>query len=162
MSRGEILRAPETPVQSEHDGKRRGRVKKGLGAAAVILTATSAAMGLGGCTSAADKVSENLSTAADNFEIERRIIFLNGVTDKIPLVIEGRCSIHSDNTDHQLEVTCKSGPNAYKKHFLGLSDNMSYVVEQLGTADADEYRTRVILRPETAVPDFELNTSSGN
>ena len=121
------------------------------------------ALGLfaGACSSSADEVSYNLSQAADEFEIERRIIFINGITDEIPLVIEGRCSIEVDGSDKQLEVTCKDGEDDFKKHFLGLSDNMSYIVEQIEGADVSEFRSRVIIKPEALIPDFELNTSVG-
>ena len=61
--------------------------------------------------------SNNLSRAADNFEIARRIVFLNGITDTYLLSIEGLCSIEDQN--NQLEVTCRVGEREYKKHFLG-------------------------------------------
>ena len=63
-----------------------------------------------GCTSQADVVSRNLSTAAEEFEISRRIVMFNGITDNYLLSIEGRCSIEVDALDNQLEVTCKVGP----------------------------------------------------
>lgn len=116
------------------------------------------------CTdSKADIASHNLSKAAEQFEIERRIVFFNGITDKYLLTVEGRCSVEtSDSALHgSLEVTCKVGPSAYKKHFLGLSDNVSYFVEQTEAANVDEYHYRVIFRPETLVPDIEINTSGG-
>lgn len=112
-----------------------------------------------GCSDAG-VASKNLSKAADNFEIERRIIFFNGITDEYLLTIEGRCSIKVDGNDSQLEVTCKVGEDDYKKHFLGLSDNVTYFVEQTETADVDVYRYRVIFKPETIIPDFEFKTSN--
>lgn len=117
-------------------------------------------LGLAGCASDADIASENLSQAAEQFEVERRVVFFNGITDKYLLSIEGRCSIETDTADGQLEVTCKTGPHAYKKHFLGLSDNVSYFVEQLKTAQADEFHYRVIFKPESIVPDVDLRTSA--
>jgi hypothetical protein len=108
---------------------------------------------------AADVVSENLSTAADQFEIDRRVVFFNGITDTYLMTIEGRCSITDEGK--QLEVTCKVGDEQYKKHFLGLSDNVSYFVEQVQGAKADAYRYRVIFRPETIIPDPEIDTSGG-
>lgn len=108
-----------------------------------------------GCTSKADRVSDNLSAAADNFEIQRRIVFINGITDKYLMVIEGRCSLGNSDQPGELSVTCKIGPDAYKKHFLGLSDNVTYFVEQLEVADADEYRYRVFFRPESLLPDID-------
>lgn len=115
------------------------------------------ALALGACSSDADVASHNLSKAAEQFEIERRVVFFNGITDEYLLVVEGRCSIEDENA--QLEVTCKVGPDAFKKHFLGLSDNVSYFAEQTETADADEYRYRVIFKPESLVPSVDLETS---
>lgn len=115
----------------------------------------SGALALAGCTSKADRVSNNLSTAADNFEIQRRIVFINGITDKYLMVIEGRCSLGNFDAERELSVTCKIGENAYKKHFLGLSDNVTYFVEQLEVADASEYHYRVFFRPESLIPDID-------
>lgn len=113
---------------------------------------------LTGCSTAAEVASQNLSTAAEEFEVERRIVFFNGITDTNLMEIVGRCSI--EDQGNQLEVTCKIGDNEYKKDFLGLSDNVSYFVEQVGIVDADEYRYRVVFRPEQLVPAFDLNTSN--
>jgi len=115
---------------------------------------------LGACSSDADVASSNLSKAAEQFEIDRRVVFFNGITDTYLLSIEGRCSIEGGQTD-QLAVTCKIGPDAYKKHFLGLSDNVTFFVEQLESADVDVYHYRVIFRPESIVPDVDLETSGG-
>jgi hypothetical protein len=76
------------------------------------------------------------------------------------LTIEGKCSITDEEV--QLEVTCKIGDDAYKKHFLGLSDNVTYFVEQLETADVSAYHYRVMFRPETIVPEIDLETSIEN
>jgi len=108
---------------------------------------------LAACSTDADVASRNLSVSAEQFEIERRVVFFNGITDAYLLSIEGRCSI--EDQGNQLEVTCKIEENAYKKHFLGLSDNVSYFVEQLETADVSEYRYRVIFKPAVIVPDID-------
>jgi hypothetical protein len=105
------------------------------------------------CDSDADVASNNLSKAADQFEINRRIIFLNSITDKYLLVIEGKCSIADEG--NQLEVTCKVGDNAYKKHFLGLSNNVTYLCEQLESANVSTYHYRVIFKPEAIIPDID-------
>lgn len=119
-----------------------------------------AVLALAGC-SEAETTSLNLSKAADNFEVQRRIVFFNGITDTYLLSVEGLCSIRADSVDSQLEVTCKVSPTAYKKHFLGLSDNVSYFVEQLEGVEADPFRYRVFFRPESIVPDIDLQTSGG-
>lgn len=114
------------------------------------------ALALSGC-SQADTASRNISRAADQFEIERRIVFFNGITDTYLLSIEGLCSITADNTDSQLEVTCKTGPVEYRKHYLGLSDNVSYFSEQIEDANVDPYHYKVIFRPSTIIPDIDLD-----
>lgn len=111
---------------------------------------------LGACTEA-DTVSENLSREADSFNVERRVVFFNGITDTYLLTIEGRCSITDEG--EQLEVTCKIGEDGYKKHFLGLSDNVSYFVEQTDAEGVDPYHYKVIFRPESIIPDIDLQTS---
>lgn len=113
------------------------------------------ALGLGACTDA-QIASQNLSKAADMFEIQRRIVFYNGITDSYMLTIEGNCSIKKDKMDIQLEVTCKTGPKDYKKHFLGISDNVTYFVEQIDGADVSVYRYRVVFKPSAIIPDIEM------
>ena len=93
------------------------------------------------------------------FEINRRVVFYNGITDSYILTVEGRCSIYDDG--NQLELTCKTGPDSYKKHFLGLSDNVTYFAEQLEGEDVSVYRYRVIFKPEAIVPDIDFETSLG-
>ena len=110
-----------------------------------------------GCNSDANIASRNLSKAADMFEIDRRIVFYNGITGEYLLSMEGRCSI-SDNRN-QLEVTCKTGPGAFKKHFLGLSDNVTYFAEQLDSIGVSVYHYRVIFKPQSIIPNIDLRTS---
>lgn len=112
---------------------------------------------LAGC-SEADTVNHNISKSADSFEVQRRIVFFNGITDKYLLTVEGLCSL--DVTDaNNLQVTCKVGPEEYKRHYLGLSDNVSYFAEQLEPKKEDPFRYKVLLRPESILPDIDLQTS---
>ena len=111
---------------------------------------------LAGCVDDATVASQNLSTAANMFEINRRVIFYNGITDAYMLTIEGLCSIEKDNSDQQLEVTCKVGPQQFKKHFLGISDNVTYFVEQLEPAETSTYHYRVVFKPQSIVPDVDF------
>ena len=120
------------------------------------------AMILSACESDADIASRNLSTAADQFEIERRIVFYNGITDTYMLVVEGRCSLGNNDSARQRTVTCKTGPNSYKRHFLGLSDNVTYFAEQLESANVSAYHYRVIFKPQSIVPNIDLETSIAN
>lgn len=121
-------------------------IKIGIGLGAVMLA-------LAGCTDA-EVASSNLSKAADNFEINRRIVFYNGITGEYMLTIEGLCS--QTHTDKKLAVTCKTGRNEYKKHFLGLSDNVTYFSEQMEAADVNVYRYRVTFKPLVIVPSLDI------
>lgn len=112
-----------------------------------------------GCDTDASVASRNLSKAADMFEIDRRIVFYNGITGDYMLTIEGRCSITPNGG--KLDVTCKTGANEFKKHFLGLSDNVTYFAEQMGTANVSVYNYRVIFKPEALLPNIDLETSIG-
>lgn len=114
---------------------------------------------LAACTSEADTVSHNISKSADSFEVQRRIVFFNGITDKYLLTIEGLCSLGNNDKERELTVTCKVGEKAYKKHFLGLSDNVSYLVEQTDAVSADPFHYRILFRPESIIPDIDLQTS---
>ena len=111
---------------------------------------------LAGCSTEANLASSNLSAAADQFEIERRIVFYNGITDSYIFVVEGRCSIDSSENPKKLTVTCKTGPGSYKKDFLGLSDNVTYFAEQLESADVSSYHYRVMFKPASIVPFVDL------
>ena len=114
-----------------------------------------AAIGLAGCANDADVASRNLSQAADNFEINRRVVFYNGITNDYILTIEGLCSLDNSVTKN-LKVTCKTGPGAYKKHFLGLSDNVTYFAEQIEAAKASTYFYRVTFKPSVILPSIDV------
>ena len=110
---------------------------------------------LTGCNDA-DIASRNLSKAADMFEVTRRIVFYNGITGDYMLTIEGLCSLGNQDKAGELSVTCKLGPSTYKKHFLGLSDNVTYFVEQVDPVAASPYHYRVIFKPLAIIPDIEV------
>lgn len=114
-----------------------------------------------GCSPPADIASRNLSQAADNFEVNRRVIFYNGITGGYMLTIEGLCSLGNNDSAGKLTVTCKTGPTAYKKHFLGLSDNVTFFVEQLEPSKVSTYHYRVMFRPQEIVPDIDFQGDLG-
>jgi hypothetical protein len=122
---------------------------------AALLAATTLTLGLGACSSDADVASSNLSKAADNFEVPRRIVFYNGITDKYILEVQGYCSIGNHDDAGQLSVTCKTGPGEFKKHFLGLSDNVTFFAEQLAPKSVSTNFYRVFFKPSTIVPDVD-------
>jgi hypothetical protein len=124
---------------------------------ALATIALSSVTLLTACQDDAKVASYNLSKAADNFEVTRRVVFMNGITDNYMLEIVGLCSI--EDQTNQLEVTCKTGPDAFKKHFLGLSDNVTYFVEQLEARDVNLYHYRVTFKPQGIIPDVDLRLS---
>ena len=111
---------------------------------------------LAACERDADVASRNLSKAADMFEIDRRIVFYNGITGDYILTIEGKCSLGNYDSSGQLSVTCKTGPAAFKKHFLGLSDNVTFFAEQLETSDVSVFHHRIIFKPQTIIPEVDF------
>lgn len=131
------------------------RIRLGAAALATALVA----LGASGCSSDADVASSNLSKAADNFEVQRRIVFYNGITGQYILAVEGLCSLGNFDDAGQLSVTCKTSPTAYKKHFLGLSDNVTYFAEQLDEKNVSAYHYRVVFKPEQVIPDLDVRTS---
>ena len=106
---------------------------------AIIMTIVVLMCVATGCTMPeADKVNHNMSVAADNFNCERRITVYNARTDKIILYVEGYMSI-SNNSHSELVVTCKVGPEEYKKDYIYLNDYTLYVVEDITGTHADPY-----------------------
>lgn len=116
------------------------------------------AMGISACgsKSAADTVSDNLSTEAENFKVQRKIVVVNTITDKVLFEVEGKCSIE---TPGQLVAICKHGEGDLRKHYLGTSDNVTWLVMQPNGVAVDEFRTKIIFRPESLIPDVDLVTS---
>jgi hypothetical protein len=119
----------------------------------VVLSLLAIAV-LFGCDTSANVASRNLSKAAEEFQIERRIVFYNGITDSYILSVEGRCSVEFKPL--KFEVTCKIDDNEYLKHYLGRSDNVFPFIEQLKSANVSTYRYKVIFKPSLIIPDIDL------
>ena len=107
---------------------------------------------LTGCGREAERVSYNVSQQADNFNVVRRLTVINTRSHKPMFELIGNFSLKVDHEDNQLEVTCETGKNEYKKHFVGLNDETAYVVEDIGGANVDKYKYEVNFLPETIQP----------
>ena len=105
------------------------------------------------CTEA-ENVNYNLSQAADNFEVVRRITVYNARTDMIIMEMEGLMSL-SNNSTSELVVTCKVGEDEYKKNYVYLNDYVIYVVEDISGTTTDPYHYKIHFY--TALPDIDLN-----
>jgi hypothetical protein len=124
-----------------------------------LLLAGAALLALAGCNEDDAKVaSRNLSKAADNFEIGRRVVFINGITDKYLFEITGLCSLDSGQSARSVTVTCKTD-KGFVKHILGLSDNVTFLVEQLKDAKVSVDMYRVTFKPSTIIPDIDIRGS---
>jgi len=106
------------------------------------------------CGSEAEKVNYNISQQADYFECERRITVYNARTDLIILTAEGYMSI-SNNSENELVVTCKVGPDQYKKNYIYLNDYTMYVVEDISGTHTDPYHYKLYFHTEV-LPDVEV------
>jgi hypothetical protein len=122
-------------------------------AALALITVSSI---FAGCSSDADIASHNLSKAADQFEVQRRVVFYNGITGEYILTVEGLCSIGNERDTSRVSIICKTSPSDYKKHFLGLSDNVTYFAEQLEANKTSTYHYKVIFKPSSIVPDVDV------
>ena len=107
----------------------------------------------GGCDSDAKVASDNLSKAADQFEVQRKIVGINTRTGDYLFYVEGRCSIERAG---DLIVTCKQGPNEYRKHYIGQATDVAWVSTQMDAIDVSVYHTRVVVKPEGLIPDIDL------
>lgn len=114
-------------------------------------------MGLGitACDDA-ELATSNIKKAADNFEVNRRIVFYNGITDSYILTIEGKCSVDLNQSKTAFNVICKTGENEYKRHTLVLSDNTTAFVEQIEPNKASDNFYRVTFKPSVLIPDIDV------
>ena len=118
----------------------------------VLIGVALAGLLLSGCREA-DKVSYNISLEADNFNTIRQITVINCIKGDVLFQMTGKMSINADTTDNQLEVTVEDEYGRYRKHFIGLSDNVTYVVEDItDTNKISEYRYTLNFNPKMWIP----------
>lgn len=105
-----------------------------------------------GCGSKAEKVSSNLSQKADNFNDIRQVTVINCLHDDVLFQMTGKMSITTDTKDNQLEIIVEDEKGEYKKHFIGLSDNVTYVVEDITAGDVSKYKYTLNFNPKMWIP----------
>ena len=123
-----------------------------------LLLALALPFALAACDDAATVADRNITRAADNFEIHRRVVFINGITGQYILSVEGLCALSNGETARSVRVTCKTAPGEFLRHQIGLSDNVTFMAEQLRDVRASEFRYRVSFNPLAVVPDIHLRT----
>jgi hypothetical protein len=118
----------------------------------LILLAVTLVITTVGCSTEAEKLSYNLSQEADNFNVARQLTVIDCITGDVLFQMTGRISIKADTADNQLEVTVEDENGNYQKHFVGLSDNVTYVVEQLRSKSVDKYKYTLNYNPKMWIP----------
>lgn len=107
---------------------------------------------LAGCSTDAETVTYNIKQDAEQFKVIRRVVFMNNITGEYLFEAEGNCSVETNNTAKRLELTCKVGEEKYKVHYFGLSDNTSYIVEQMEWQEANKYKYKIVFKPDSIIP----------
>lgn len=105
-----------------------------------------------GC-SQASRVSSNLSKEADNFNIVRQLTVINCIEGDVLFQMTGKMSIYADRADNQLEIIVEDN-GTYVKHFVGLSDNVTYTVEDLnlGANEVSKFKYTLNFNPKMWLP----------
>ena len=107
---------------------------------------------LTGCQTESQRVSYNLSQEADNFNVIRQLTVINCLEGDVLFQMTGKMSITADTTDNQLEIIVEDDNGIYQKHFVGLSDNVTYVVEQLNVKNVSKYKYTLNYNPKMWIP----------
>ncbi len=114
-------------------------------------------LALAGCVDDAQVATENIKKAGDNFEIQRRVVFYNGITNEYVLEIIGRCSFDLSTDGQAFSTICKDDKNQFRRHTLVRSDNVTTFVEQLDATSVSTNFYRVTFKPTVIIPDIRLN-----
>lgn len=125
----------------------------------MFLIGTAMLMFLAACQDDAQVAKHNLTKAADNFEIVRRVVMYNAIRGEIIMVSEGKCSVEPGNL--RTSVICKIGPDKYIRNFYGISDNTVYFVEQMDPVPVNVYHYRRTFKPQAIIPDIDFRGDAG-
>lgn len=136
-------------------GREKKQVFKGGNMSKVFFSIVIASMLFIGCMNDATVARSNLERSEQNFELSRRVVFYNGINGEYILTIEGKLAIIVDS-DGDLVVTVKTEDGQFLKHYLGLSDNVTYFSEQLRAVDVSTSSYRVIFKPSAIIPTIDL------
>lgn len=111
---------------------------------------------LAGCDTQANRVNYNITEDAENFNVYRRVTVINCIKGDTLFEIEGRMNIEADRSDNQLEIIIEVDDNKFKKHFIGLSDNVTYTIEDISGSEVSKYHYEINYNPNMWIP-FELD-----
>ena len=124
-----------------------------------ILATSVFALAMTGCNDHATVARRNMTKAADNFELMRRIVFYNVRLGQNVVTVEGKCSIEYGSG--RTEYICKVGDGKYIRNFLSDSNDIVAIVEQMDSVPVNVYHFRRTFKPQTIIPDIDFRGSSG-
>lgn len=127
-------------------------MKKIISVIMVVVICVVGCVTLTGCETEAQRVSYNLSQQADNFNDVRQVTVINCLQGDVLFQMTGKMSITADTADNQLEIVVEDENGNYKKHFIGLSDNVTYVVEDITSKNVDKYKYTLNFNPKMWIP----------
>lgn len=125
------------------------KITKGI---LIVLASLAICLSFTGCGTQANRVSYNLSQEADNFNVVRQLTVINCIQGDVLFQMTGKLSITADRTDNQLEVVVEDENGNYQKHFVGLSDNVTYTVEQKNFKNVENYKYTLNFNPKMWIP----------
>jgi hypothetical protein len=117
----------------------------------LLISTAFFSLSITGCTEA-ERVNYNISQDADNFNQIRQLTVINCIKGDVLFQMTGKMSIIADVDDNQLEVLVEDEHGDYKKHFIGLSDNVTYVVEDITSDNIENYHYQLNFNPHMWLP----------
>lgn len=129
-------------------------MKKSTKIIATLAIAASAVVGLAACTSDADKASENIAIEAEQFNVQRSIVAVNGITGQTLMYAEGRCSF--EVSGRRFDLTCKVSDDQFRKNTIILGDQDSVYVATEKPIDVSVYHTKIVIKPQNVIPEFDI------
>jgi uncharacterized lipoprotein YajG len=130
-------------------------MKKRLSMLLAIGIILSSAVVFSGCEDESIRVNENITQQAQNFNVYRRVTVINCIKGDTLFTMEGLMNIEADTKDKQLEIIVETDKGKYKKHFIGLSDNVTYTVEDISGSQVSKYHYEINYNPKMWIP-FEF------
>jgi uncharacterized lipoprotein YehR (DUF1307 family) len=112
-------------------------------------------IGLTACGRQSDRVSYNLSLEADSFNVTRRLTVINtraqDGNQAILFQMTGNFSIEKES-DGDLAVIGENDDGTFYKHFVNLTRDISYIVEDIGKNSVNKHKFEINFNPQMIIP----------
>ncbi len=121
----------------------------------IILVVLTIGVLFAGCQRQADEVSYNLSLEADNFNVTRKLTVINARAEdgntSVLFQMTGNFSIEKE-ADGDLAVIGENDDGTYYKHFVYLSRDITYIVEDIGKTSVNKHKYQINFNPKMIIP----------